>query len=142
MAGESAPRFVVVDTNAFILLTRRRTKGEQLARYVEGRRIVLSFVTVAELRRGAYARGYVEASWPRMEDDIASAVVVPPTDALSMEWARLSNDARARGYALGQRGQAHDAWIAATGRQYEIPILTEDRNFDGYPGLELFPERS
>jgi predicted nucleic acid-binding protein len=103
--------------------------------------MVLSFATVAEVRRGAYRLGYNEDSWRRLEADIAAAVVVTPTNALSHEWAQLTNEARGVGHALGQGAQAHDAWIAATGRYYGLPILTDDSDFEGFPGLMLLPER-
>jgi predicted nucleic acid-binding protein len=46
------------------------------------------------------------------------------------------------GHALGQASQAHDAWVAATGRYYGLPILTDDRDFEGFPGLVLLPPRA
>jgi tRNA(fMet)-specific endonuclease VapC len=131
--------YVLVDTNAFIHLTRGRSTAERLHQYVEHSRIVLSFVTVAELRLGARIRGYNDASWRRMESEIAACVVVPPTDDLSQEWARLVSEARGMspGHALGQPAQAHDAWVAATARMFNLPILSEDRDFTGLPGLRL-----
>lgn len=76
-----------------------------------------------------------------MELEIGSALVVPPSDELSHEWARLSNDARHMSHALGQKAQAHDAWIAATARLYHLPLLTDDGGFADFPGLRLLPSR-
>ena len=131
--------FVLVDTNAFIHLTRGRSKAEALRPFVERSRMVLSFVTVAELRLGAEVRGYNEESRRRMESEIGGSVVVPPTDELSHEWARLTCEARAMnpGHALGQQAQAHDAGVAATARLFDLPLLTEDGDFGGFPGLRL-----
>jgi predicted nucleic acid-binding protein len=139
VTDDASERFVLVDTDAFVHLSRGQAKAGELAPYVESRRIVLSFVTVAEMRRGAYRRGYGEASWRRMEADIASAVVVAPSDAVSHEWARLTYEARRDGHALGQPAQKHDAWIAATARHYGLPILTLDADYEGFPGLRLLP---
>ena len=77
-----------------------------------------------------------------MELEISSSIVVPPSDELSREWARLSDEARKMGHALGQKAQAHDGWIAATARLYHLPLLTDDGNFDGFPGLRLLPPRA
>jgi predicted nucleic acid-binding protein len=85
--------------------------------------------------------GYNEESWRRLEADIRAAVVVTPSNELSHEWARLTNEARSTGHALGQASQAHDAWIAATGRLYGLPILTDDSHFENFPGLVLLPPR-
>jgi predicted nucleic acid-binding protein len=104
--------------------------------------MVLSFATVAEVRRGAYRLGYNDESWRRLEADITTAVVVAPTNALSYEWAQMTNQARAMGHALGQGSQAHDAWVAATGRYYGLSILTDDGDFEGFPGLTLLPPRA
>ena len=103
--------------------------------------MVLSFATVAELRRGAYRMSYNENSWRRMESEVSAAIVVSPTTDLTHEWARLTNEARSVGHALGQKSQSHDAWIAATGRLYHLPILTDDTHFTNFPGLTLLPPR-
>ena len=105
--------------------------------------MVLSFATVAELRLGAHVRGYNDESRRRMEAEIATCVIVPPTDDLSDTWALIVSEARAMspGHALGQPAQAHDAWIAATARLFAVPLLTEDGDFGGFPGLELLLSR-
>jgi len=139
--AQLATSYVLVDTNAFINLTRGRARSQHLVPYVEGKRLVMSFVTVAELRRGGRTRGYGDASWRQLEADIATAVVVPPDDDLSHEWARLTAEARRAGHALGQKAQQHDAWIAATSRVHGLPILTEDQGFEDFPGLTLLPDR-
>jgi tRNA(fMet)-specific endonuclease VapC len=136
-----ANEFVLVDTDAFIHLSRGKARVAELAPYVAGRRVVISFATVAELRRGAHAMGYGADSWRRLEADVSSAIVVAPTTELTDEWARLSDQARKMGHPLGQKAQAHDAWIAATGRLYELPILTDDSHFEDFPDLKLFPPR-
>lgn len=129
---------VLVDTDIFIWLTRGRRRAERYAPLVMGKRLVLSFATVAELWRGAYAQGYGESSRKKLETDIGLTVVVPPTRALTYEWARISNDARTAGHPLGQRAQAHDAWVAATARHFKLPLLTDNRrHFEGVNGVEL-----
>lgn len=133
--------YVLIDTNAFINLTRGRESTSRLLPHVDGKRIVLSFVTVAELRRGAYVRGYGEESWRQLDVDVSSAVVVPPNDGLSHEWAKLVAEERREGRALGQAAQAHDAWVAATARFYGVPVLTEDDDFEACPRLQLLPPR-
>lgn len=134
--------YVLVDTNAFINLIRSKTRAPILRPFVDHARIVLSFVTVAELRRGAYRRGYGADSWRRLELEIGSSVVVPPTDALSHEWAKLSDEARQLSHPLGQKAQPHDAWVAATARIYDLPLLTDDKGFEGFGGLRLLPPRA
>lgn len=93
---------------------------------------------MAELWRGAYAQGYNESSRSRLEADIGLTVVVHPTSALTHEWAQLVDQMRSLGHSLGQSAQAHDAWVAATARHFQLPLLTENRrHLDGVPGVEL-----
>jgi predicted nucleic acid-binding protein len=142
MATDLGGSYVLVDTSAYINLTRGRARSQHLIPHVDGKRLVMSFVTVAELRRGAYARGYNAESWRQLDADVSAVIVVPPDDDLSHEWARLTHEARQLGHALGQKAQAHDAWIAATARLHGLAVLTEDGGFDDFPGLWLLPARS
>lgn len=64
-------------------------------------------------------------------------MVVAPTHELTRRWAELTDDAKRRGHALGQPAQKHDAWVAATALLYDVPLLTADSDFAGYPGLRL-----
>lgn len=130
--------FILLDTDVFISLTRGQRSAVAYAPLVSGHLPVLSFASVAELWRGAYAREYNDDSRRRLESAIAATVVVPPTDGLTHAWARVANDARANGHPLGQSAQAHDAWIAATAIHHELPLLTGNaRHFAGLPGLSL-----
>jgi predicted nucleic acid-binding protein len=133
-------QYVVVDTDIFIWLTRGKQQAARYAPLVTGKRMVLSFATVAELWRGAYAQSYNEASRRKLEADTGLAVVVQPTSELTHEWARLTNEARAAGHALGQKAQAHDAWVGATARHLAVPLLTDNRrHFDGISEIQLVP---
>jgi predicted nucleic acid-binding protein len=132
---------IVVDTNVFIYLTRGASeKAAQYAPFVNDKRIVLSFATVAELWRGAVTQQYGDAKRKRLAADIDVAIVVPPDDALSRRWGEITAKARALGHALGQKAQNHDAWVAATAQLYELPLLTEDSDFRGFPDLKVLPD--
>jgi predicted nucleic acid-binding protein len=102
-----------------------------------GKRIVLSFASVAELWLGAEVAGYNEASRRRLAGDIGAATVIAPDNELTHEWARLTAEARRAGHALGQAPHVHDAWIAATARMYDLPLVTDDHHFDGFSGLTI-----
>lgn len=133
-----AIQHLVVDTDIFIWLARGKKEAARYGRLVSGKRMVLSFASVAELWRGAYTQKYNAASQAKLEAAIGLAVVVPPTNDLTHEWARLTADARAASHPLGQKGQAHDAWIAATAKHFDIPLLTgNESHFRGIDGLKL-----
>jgi tRNA(fMet)-specific endonuclease VapC len=132
-----ADSLVLVDTDVFIWLTRGKDQAARYAPLVANKRIVLSFVTVAELWRGAYRRQYNDDSRRKLEGDIGTTSVIAPDNALTHVWAELVVEARAAGHALGDKGQAHDAWVAATARLYSLAIVTDDRDFDGFAGLTI-----
>jgi predicted nucleic acid-binding protein len=131
---------IVVDTNVFIYLTRGGSdKAAEYGSFVNGKRIVLSFATVAELWRGATTQGYGDKKRKRLAADIGVAIVVPPNEALSRLWGEITARGRSLGHALGQKAQNHDAWVAATAQLYELPLLTEDSDFQGFPNLSVLP---
>ena len=129
---------VVVDTDVFIWLVRGKMPAALRAPLVVEKRLVLSFATVAELWRGAYAKEYGDRSKRALDRKIEASVVVPPTRDLTERWARLTDDARRRGQPLGQGDHAHDAWVAATSLVLDLPLLTGNRrHFVGIEGLDL-----
>ena len=97
---------------------------------LEGRLIAISFATEAELLRWARARGWGTKKMAALEAGIASVVVLPHTDAVSRAWARLKS---VRGRSLSD----NDAWIAACTEVYGCTLVTEDSDFDGFPGLDV-----
>jgi predicted nucleic acid-binding protein len=143
LSTSPTPSHVVVDTDVFIWINRGRREAMRYVPLVAGKRIVLSFATVAELWRGAYTQGYNDASRRRLDADISAVIVVPPTNALTHAWARLTTEARAAGHPLGQKAQSHDAWVAATARNLNVPLLTDNRaHFENIAGVALLDSAS
>ena len=74
----------------------------------------------------------------RMAGFFAVLVMIPTTDPV---WARATGIA----WSLGRRGvilPAQDCVIAACALTAGAALLTDDRHFDGIPGLELLaPEK-
>src|SRR5690349_1989827 len=100
---------VVVDTDVFIWLVRgEKDAAAKYGKYVDGRRLILSFSTVAELWLGAEVQGYGEKRRKRLSAEIAATAVVQPTAEITQEWSILTAEARKIGHALGQKEQAHD----------------------------------
>jgi len=89
---------------------------------VRGFELVISFMTLAEMRKGA-----LEASWgPRkcalMEDYLADFSLLNSDSALCSTWA----DVRAESSSKGRQIGAADAWIAATALVLEAPLATNN----------------
>jgi predicted nucleic acid-binding protein len=104
---------------------------------IVGRPAFVSFQTVAELRYGAFRRGWGEARLRKLDAKIASVEVVHSGDELVATYARLRTECVRVGHALGQREHDADRWIAATALRLGIPLVSNDRVFEGTPGLQL-----
>ena len=134
---------VVVDTDVY---SARLTPGSTLAqRYdalLAGRPAFLSFPTVAELRYGALLRGWGVPRLQRLEAQIARAEIVHTGTDLIRAYAELRVACERNGHALGQRDHDADRWIAATALRLHIPLVSNDRIFEGTPGLLLEAART
>jgi predicted nucleic acid-binding protein len=100
----------------------------------------ISVVTKAELRLGIFAAGDIETRDRRlMTFELANRIVSLPLDeAVSRVWAQM----RAYASASGRKVSINDMWIAATAAAHEIPVLTQDGDFDalnGVAGLTVIP---
>jgi tRNA(fMet)-specific endonuclease VapC len=104
---------------------------------IVGRPAFVSFHTVAELRYGAFRRGWGEARVRKLDAKIAAVEVVHSGDELVAIYARLRAECVRIGHALGQREHDADRWIAATALRLDIPLVSHDRIFELVPGLEF-----
>ncbi len=97
-------------------------------------------VTKAELRVGILAAEDIETRDRRLVTfELANRLVSLPVDeAVSRAWAQM----RAYVGASGQKVRVNDMWIAATAAAHEIPVVTQDTDFDalnGVAGLTVIP---
>jgi len=100
----------------------------------------ISVVTRAELRAGILAADSIAARDRRLKTfELASRIVALPVDeGVADAWAQM----RAYLAASGRHVNANDIWIAATAAAHEIPVLTQDTDFDalnGVAGLTVIP---
>jgi predicted nucleic acid-binding protein len=132
--------FVVVDTNVFSAALSHRALANDYAKHLSGRRLIVSFQTVAEMRFGGLAAGWGQKRMREMEKAIAKAATIPPHDQLATEWADLRLECRLAGHGLAGKAHMADLWIAATARLLGAPLVTHDRIFLGAPGLAVISE--
>ncbi len=132
------PASVVVDTmvvSALVNAGRDPGTAAQWKTAIDGRSIVVSFVTVTELRFGAIKAGWGEIRRRGLERVLAQLVVVQPDDDLMRVCAQLRADSWASGHALGNKVHEADRWIAATAMVLGIELVTGDDVFRRVPGL-------
>lgn len=135
MNGGRAARGVL-DTSVFVALE----SGRELEQAALPRQSAISIVTRAELRAGVLVAADIATRDRRIATFEASRVfsVLPIDRDVDSAWAQM----RAYLAAADRRVNANDIWIAATAAAHEIPVVTQDADFDaldGVAGLTVIP---
>lgn len=136
---------ILVDTNVLSLLIKyklgRLSKNPQalaIAEWyvsqIQGKDLIRSFATDAELRRWAMSREN-----PTDRDRIEKAIrhtfdttaCIHSTEGVAESWAHLACHAKGK-LPLNDpnSSQINDLWIAATARTFKLQLLTHDTDFD------------
>ena len=113
---------VVVATDVASYIFNRHTSGPRYADALSGSELILSFMSVAEMRMGAFAAGWGTRRRAFLEEFISEFEVVFADDLLCTSWATLRAHSRARGRFLSPQ----DAWIAATALKFDAPLATNN----------------
>jgi predicted nucleic acid-binding protein len=124
-------RRALADTSVFIGLEAQRFEPDQVQGYEWG----ISVITLSELRLGVLQAGDPEAASRRLSTyQLAQQFeALPVDDAVSDAWALLVSKLR----AARRKAPINDSWIAATAIAHRIPVVTQDDDYDGMPGLEV-----
>lgn len=89
----------------------------------------LSVVTLAELELGvhlAQSDGARARRLKTLQAVRATYVALPVTEPVAGAFAELVATAR----RTGRRPRIQDTWIAATARSQDVPVFTQDHDFD------------
>jgi predicted nucleic acid-binding protein len=131
---------VVVDTMAVSALVNAGRDPAAAATYrslIDGRSVVVSFVTITEMRFGALKAGWGEIRRRGLERALSHLVVVQPDDDLMRICAELRATCLSVGHPLGQKIHEADRWIAATAMALGVELVSSDRQFNGIAGLAV-----
>jgi predicted nucleic acid-binding protein len=112
---------IVVDTD--VASYNWHSSAKRYVDAMRGSELILSFMSIAELRMGGMAAGWGVRRCTLLEQFIQGFGVVYADDTLCTSWARLRADARAAGRSLSSQ----DAWIAATALGLDAPLATNNR---------------
>lgn len=125
---------VLLDTNIVSFLFKKDSRAKAYAQHVQGKRQMISFVTVAELYQWATIRNWGERRVGLLEHTFRMYTILLVDIALCRRWG----DIRAKCRAAGRPISPQDAWIAATALQYTLPLITHNpSDFEAVPGLEI-----
>lgn len=129
MSPKRAP-LALADTSLFIALEQKRPLST-----VAPARVAVSVITVGELRLGVLAATDGPTRARRLETLTRAEALAPlPVDAsVARAWATLRLALR----DSGKRMPLNDSWIAATAIAQRIPVVSQDADYDGVPGVQV-----
>lgn len=130
MSPERPTDLALADTSLFVARERARP-----LRATPPRRIAVSVITAGELRLGVLAAESGEVRAQRLETlQLAEALEpLPVTRQVAARWAALRISLR----DAGKRMPLNDSWIAATAIAHDLPVVSQDDDYDGVPGLRV-----
>ncbi|MEU1985561.1 type II toxin-antitoxin system VapC family toxin [Nocardia sp. NPDC019395] len=121
----------IADTSVFIGMEERRFDPSRFEDYEWG----VSVITLGELRLGVINARDPESAARRLSTyQLAQRFEPLEVDELVAEtWALLVSRLR----AAGRKAPINDSWIAATALTYDVPVVTQDGDYDDMPGLRV-----
>jgi tRNA(fMet)-specific endonuclease VapC len=111
---------VLLDTDVFPFVFKADTRARLYKPHLDGKRLAICFVTVAELYRWAIQRNWGARRIAELRTRLRQYLVIPFDDAMAWEWAAVSS---IKGHPIA----ASDAWIAAAALRHQIPLVTHNR---------------
>lgn len=120
----------LADTSTYIALEQGRPMAAEPPHV-----LLVSYFTVAELALG------VRAAKTPVEHDLRAATLkeacghgpLPVDLAVAEAWSWLQMELRRTNRGL----DGNDCWIAATALAHGLPVVTQDADFAGVPGLDV-----
>ncbi len=126
---------VVVDTDVISFCFKSDTRFGNYATVLAGKQLVMSFMTLAELRLWQDLKNWSTHRRDSFFSELDKLYLVYPVDRdLCFTWADLQASAIRQGRVL----ETADAWVAATARVLDVPLVTHNKkDFDYLPGLTI-----
>lgn len=124
-----APAAGLLDTSVFIATE----SGRELDATRLPDEVATSVVTLAELTTGVLAAtsSVIRAQRLTTLDCVADMELFPVDEHAARMWARL----RIHLAETGRRVRINDLWIAAIAASRELPVITQDGDFDAVDGV-------
>ena len=128
---------IVVDTDVVSYLFKGDTRGFLYRPHIAGKLLLISFMSLAELRQWSLLKNWGERRQRELENFREDYAVIHSDDRLCTKWAEVTRSA----IRSGQPIDTADAWMAATALLYGLPLVTHNRNhYLGVDGLTVISE--
>ncbi len=123
------PAAGILDTSVFIA----NESGRQLETTLIPEEVATTVVTLAELNAGVLAakNSEIRARRLRTLDAVADMTALPVDEDAAQLWALL----RVHLAEAGRRVRVNDLWIAAIAAAKQLPVVTQDEDFDALDGV-------
>ena len=125
----TGPARGILDTSVFIASESGRALDE--AQLPE--EAAISVITLAEFQVGVLAARDTDTRSRRLAtlNAVADIEVLPVDEAVALQWARLGVQLA----EAGRRVNVNDLWIAATAVSRELPVVTQDADYEPLQAL-------
>lgn len=124
------PRPLLVDTDVYSLVVlARHASDPRVAQWrdsLEGRSVIITGQTRAEVLAGAFSNGWGSARLATLMHQLSVTPTLYVDEPLTDACARLTATLRAQGHALQAKQHTGDRWIAATAVHHGLPLLSGD----------------
>lgn len=125
---------ILLDTDVVSYLLNRHRLASEYEKLLINRTPMISFMTVAEMYRGALKKNWGEKRNAELEAHLQQFAIVPFSLQVCKAFARICDSGETR----GRRIDTADALIAACAVSLQIPLLTNNkRHFDGIDELTV-----
>ncbi len=124
----------LLDTDVVSFFLKGDSRANKYASIVQGNRLALSFMTVAELFQWAAVRNWGEKRVASLERSLTNYLIIP----VDIEVCRIRGNLRAEKQAIGRVISPQDAWRAATAIRHNLPLVTNNtKDFQNIPNLQV-----
>src|ERR1022692_1550232 len=114
---------LVVDTDvASFIFKWHPVFAPRYVSIIRGAELIVSFMTLAEMRQGALDANWGQRKWDLLEAYLADFSVLNSDNLLCSTWAQVRNESVRKGRQMS----AADAWIAATALVLSAPLVTNN----------------
>lgn len=114
---------VVIDTDVISYVFKKDTRAAIYEPHLLQTPKFISFMSLAELRRWQFQRGWGERKNSHFDAMLSEFGVIYADEDLCSTWAHVTIESSEKGRPIS----ASDAWVAATALMFDVPLVTHNK---------------
>jgi len=128
---------VILDTDVTSYILKKDSRAELYQPHLLGLPKIISFMTLAELRRWELQNNWGARRIKQVRDFLDDFSVVYADEEFCEIWAQVKRDAHKYGNPIG----TVDAWVESAALLFDIPLVTHNRrHFENVKNLKIISE--